>query len=133
MTTFVEQTCNFVSQMGLFLIGRCTGTLFVSSTTHQNIPPTLLLFSLCFPSLCVQPFHSSHSAALSLILHPSLPTLHGVCLISLPVHPIARSARQTLLARRGDARPRRPALQPSPEKKEERRGKKNNLVNFLSS
>lgn len=79
------------------------------------LPPLPLLLCATVPS--------SHSAALSLILHPSLPALHGVCLISLPVHPIARSARPTLPARRGGARPRRPALLPSPARREERRGK----------
>lgn len=82
------------------------------------LPPLPLLVCATVPS--------SHSAALSLILHPSLPALHGVCLISLPVHPIARSARPTLPARRGGARPRRPALPPSPARREERRGKEAN-------
>lgn len=61
---------------------------------------------------------------------PSLaPCAARVCLISLPVHPIARSARPTPLARRGGARLHLPPLPQSPARREERRGKKQNGLN----
>lgn len=101
--------------------GQSSGTLVVSSTTWHSPSPAavpLLPFLLCAT------VPSSHSTTLSLILHPSLPALLGVCLISLPVHLIARSARPTLLARRGGAHPRHPALPLNPARREERRGEK---------
>lgn len=86
-------------------------------------PPSLLSISQSFPSLCVHPFHP---LILLLLFSSSIPRslcCTGFCLISLPVHPIARSARPTLPARRGGVRHRRPALRPSPARREERRGK----------
>lgn len=91
---------------------------------HPSLPPlSLLSISQSFPSLCVHPFHP---LILLLLFSSSIPRslcCTGFCLISLPVHPIARSARPTLPARRGGVRPRRPALRPSPARREERRGK----------
>lgn len=100
---------------------------------HHCIPPSPSSFPLCFPSLCVQPFHP---LILLLFLSSSIPrspALHGVCLISLPVHPIERSARLTLPARRGDARPRRPALPQNPARREERRGKEESANTLMFS
>lgn len=94
----------------------------MSSTTTASLPHPAVVLQL-LPLLVCATVPSSHSAALSLILHPSLPALHGVYLISLPVHLIERSVRQTLPVRRGGVRPLRPALLLSPARKEERRGK----------
>lgn len=103
-----------------------------SSPPPPRHPPPLPVVVLpTLPLLVCATVPSSHSAALSLILHPSLPALHGVCLISLPVHPIARSARPTPPARRGGARPRRPALLLNPARREERRGKEADFYFFL--
>lgn len=67
-----------------------------------------------------------HPLILLLFLSSSIPRSSmlrwGFCLISLPVRPIARSARPTLAPRRGGARPRRPARPPRPARRVERRG-----------
>lgn len=67
-----------------------------------------------------------HPLILLLFLSSSIPRSSraplGVCLISLPVHPIARSARPALAPRRGGARPRRPARPPRPARRRARRG-----------
>lgn len=103
-----------------------TGTLVVSFTATASSPFPAVVLPL-LPLLVCATVPSSHSAALSLILHPSLHALHGVYLISLPVHLIARSARLILPERREGARPHRPALLLSLARKEERRGKEANF------
>lgn len=68
-----------------------------------------------------------HPLILLLFLSSSIPRSSmlrwGLCLISLPVHPIARSARPTLVPRRGGARPHHQAHPPRPARRGARRGK----------
>lgn len=103
------------SRQGLFRHCLC-----VCQSSSKALPRCLTLTYLTHPPKCPLSFplplvcktvSFSHSLALSLILHPSM------VLISLPVHPIARTASPWLPARRGDAPHPHPAPLQSPAKR----------------